>query len=66
MKSVWALIASIVQLVFGLAAVVSYFIIASFGEDMLKWTVTLVLAIGFIVIGVIGIVDWIKARNKKE
>lgn len=64
MKSVWALIASIVQLVFGLAAVVSYFIIASFGEDMLKWTVTLVLAIGFIVIGVIGIVDWVKAKKQ--
>ena len=64
MKSVWALIASIVQLVFGLAAVVSYFIIASFGEDMLKWTVTLVLAIGFIIIGVIGIVDWVKAKKQ--
>ena len=64
MKSVGALIASIVQLVFGLAAVVSYFIIASFGEDMLKWTVTLVLAIGFIIIGVIGIVDWVKAKKQ--
>lgn len=64
MKSIWTLLASIVQLVFGLAAVVSYFIIASFGEDMLKWTVTLVLAIGFIVIGVIGIVDWVKAKKQ--
>ncbi len=64
MKSVWTLIASIVQLVFGLAAVVSYFILASSGEDVLKWTVTLILAIGFIIIGVIGIVDWIKAKKQ--
>ena len=64
MKNAWKLIASIVQLVVGIAAIISHIIIAINGEAMLKWTVTLILAIGFVIIGIIGIVDWIKAKKE--
>ena len=64
MKYAWKLIASIVQLVVGIAAIISHIIIAINGEAMLKWTVTLILAIGFVIIGIIGIVDWIKAKKE--
>ena len=63
-KNAWKLIASIVQLVVGIAAIISHIIIAINGEAMLKWTVTLILAIGFVIIGIIGIVDWIKAKKE--
>ncbi len=65
MRNVWKLIASIAQLVVGIASIVSYIIIAINGEPMLKWTITLILAIGFFVIGIIGIIDWIKSRKQK-
>lgn len=66
MRTAWKLIASIVQLVVGIAAIISYIIIAISGEPMLKWTVTLILAIGFVIVGIIGIVDWIRAKNNKR
>ena len=66
MRTAWKLIASIVQLVVGIAAIISYIIIAISGEPMLKWTVTLILAIGFVSVGIIGIVDWIRAKNNKR
>ena len=64
MRTAWNLIASIVQLVVGVAAIASYIVLAVNGEAMLKWMVTLILAIGFAVIGVIGIVDWVRGRNE--
>ena len=66
MKSVWGLIASIIKLIVGFASIISYIIIAINGETMLKWTATLILAIGFFVIGIIGIIDWIKSRQQKR
>lgn len=58
------LISSVFQLCIGIAAAVAYIIIATGGEPLGKWTVTLLLAIAFIVLGVIGITDW--ARQKKN
>ena len=57
-KSKWNLIASTIQLVFGVLAVLSFAVIAASGENMLRWIPTLLLAIAFIVIGIIGIVDY--------
>ena len=58
MKSKWNLISSIVQLVFGILAVIAFIILAINGEIMTKWIITLLLAIAFIIIGIIGIVDY--------
>ena len=61
----WNLFAAIFQIVVGIAAIVAYVIIAASGEVLGKWTVTLLLAIAFVVIGVIGIIDWNKSKNIK-
>ncbi len=62
MKTKWNLISAIVQLVVGIAAIVSFFIIWRSGEDMTRWIVTLFLSIAFVVLGVIGVIDY---RSKK-
>ena len=61
----WNLFAAIFQIVVGIAAIIAYVIIAASGEALGKWTVTLLLAIAFVVIGVIGIIDWNKSKNIK-
>jgi hypothetical protein len=58
MKSKWQLFASIFQLIVGLAAVTSFVILAFGGENMTRWIVTLVLSIAFVVLGIIGIIDY--------
>ena len=63
--SKWRLLSSIFQIVVGIAAIVAHVIIAASGEALGKWTVTLLLAIAFVVIGVIGIIDWNKSKNIK-
>ena len=55
---------AIFQIVVGIAAIVAYVIIAASGEALGKWTVTLLLAIAFVVIGSIDIVDWKKSSKK--
>ena len=62
MKSKWNLISSIVQLVFGLLAIISFILLAINGEIMTKWIITLLLAIAFVIIGIIGIIDY---KSKK-
>ena len=61
----WNLFAAIFQIVVGIAAIVAYIVVAASGEPLGKWTVTLLLAIAFVVIGVIGIIDWNKSKNIK-
>ena len=58
----WPLVSSIFQLVVGTAAVAAYIVLALGGEPMGKWTVTLLLAIAYIVLGIIGIADWRKQK----
>lgn len=61
----WNLFAAIFQIVVGIAAIVAYIFIAAQGEPMGKWTVTLILAIAFVVMGVIGLVDYVRAKRKR-
>jgi uncharacterized membrane protein HdeD (DUF308 family) len=61
MKSKWYLFSSIVKVVVGLLAIVSFVVMAIDGELETRWIITLLLAIFFVVIGVIGIID-----NKKK
>ena len=62
--SKWPLFSSIFQIVVGIAAIIAYIVIAASGEPLGKWTVTLLLAIAFVVIGAIGIADWKKSNRK--
>ncbi len=58
MKSKWQLFASIFQLIVGLVAITSFAILGFAGENMAKWIVTLILSIAFVVLGIIGIIDY--------
>ena len=53
----WKLAASVFQLVIGVLGVAAFIVLAINNESMTRWIVTLVLAIAFAVLGVIGIVD---------
>ena len=65
MKSKFSLISSIVQLTVGILAVISFVILAVSGENMTRWIVTLMLSVAFVVLGIIGILDY-KSQNKGE
>ena len=58
MKTRWNLFASIFQLVIGLLAIAAFVVLAVNGEGMGCWIVTLILAIAFVVLGVIGILHY--------
>lgn len=57
MKSRWYLISSILQVIVGLAAIVAFVVLAINGEIVTRWIITLVLAIAFVVMGIVGIID---------
>ena len=60
MKNIWPLIASIFQLVVGVLAIAAFAVMVSGGEDMTRWIITLVLALGYVVMGIMGIIEWRK------
>lgn len=62
MKSKLSLISSIVKLVFGILAIIVFIILLINGEDMSKWIITLLLAVTFVIIGIIRIVDYKSKR----
>ena len=63
MKSKWNLIASVFQLIVGVLAVAAFIILAVNQEDLRRWIVTLFLVICFVVLGIIGILDYIKKQR---
>lgn len=58
MKSKFSLISSIVQLTVGILAIISFVILAVSGENMTRWIITLILSVGFVVLGIMGILDY--------
>ena len=60
MKSKWYLISSIFQVLVGIIAIIFFIILVINGEVMIKWIITLFLAIAYVMIGTIGIIDNIK------
>lgn len=62
MKSKWNLISSIIQLVFGILVIIAFIILAINGEFIVRWIITLLLSIAFVIIGIIGIMNY---KSKK-
>lgn len=60
----WRLFSSVFQIVAGVAAIIAYVVIVASGEALGKWRITLILAIAFLITGVIGIVDWKKSKKQ--
>ena len=57
-KSVWTLVASIVQIVIGVLGIAAYFILEIGGEEMTKWIPALILCITFVVRGFFDIKEY--------
>lgn len=58
MKTKWGLISSIIQLIAGGCAIASFAVLSIGGEDMSRWIITFILAILFVVLGIVGIIDY--------
>lgn len=63
MKSKWQLFSSVFQLIVGVLAIISFAILGFAGENTRSWLITLILAIAFVALGVVGIIDY-KAMKK--
>ena len=61
---IWHLFSAIFQIVVGIAAIVAYIFIAVSGEPLGRWTITLIIAVAFVIMGILGIIDYLK-QNKK-
>ena len=62
----WNLFAAIFQIVVGIAAIVAYIVVAASEEPLVKWTITLILAIAFVVMGVINAIDYVKSNKTQK
>ena len=60
MKDKWYLISSIFQVLVGLIAIIFFIILFINGEAMTRWIITLFLAVAYVVIGTVGIINNIK------
>ena len=49
---------SILRLLVGLLAIVLTLVLGFGGEDMAKWIITLVLAAAYVVLGIVGLLDY--------
>ena len=58
MKNKRKLFVPLFQLVVGLLAIAAFFVIGLGGEDMAKWIITLVLAAAYVVLGIVGLLDY--------
>lgn len=60
MKRIFDLIISMFQLLVGLLGIITFIILLINGETMTKWIMTLLLSIGFVMLGIFGILDYKK------
>jgi len=51
------------QISVGIAAIAAYAVLAVSGEPLGKWTVSLLLGIAFLIIGIIGIIAEVKDKK---
>lgn len=56
MKIDWYKAASALQLIIGVAAIISFFVLAFGGENIKPWIITVILAVVLTVSGIIGLV----------
>ena len=62
----WNFFAAIFQIVVGIAAIVAYIVVAASEEPLGKWTITLILAIAFVVMGVINAIGYLKSNKTQK
>ena len=62
----WNFFAAIFQIVVGIAAIVAYIVVAASGEPLGRLTITLILAIAFVAMGVINAIDYVKSNKTQK
>ncbi len=58
MKNKHRLILSLFQLVVGILAIAAFAVVGLSGENMTRWIITLLLASVYVVLGIIGIIEY--------
>ena len=67
MKNKFSLFVSIFQIIIGLVAIVMFFTMGiSEQEIMTKWIVTLFLAVAFILLGIVGVLDYMSDKKQNK
>jgi len=56
----------IFEIIIGILAISSYIVLLIGKEDITKWTITLILAIIFLIIGIIEVMNYLKDGGKNE
>ena len=62
----WNLFAAVFQIVVGIISIIAYIVVATSGEPLGKWTITLILAIAFVVMVVINAIDYVKSNKTQK
>lgn len=62
MKNRFQLICSIIELTIGLLAIISFVVLLLNNESMIKWFVSLILAIILVIVGITGIIEYKKQK----
>ncbi len=64
--SIKALLPFLFETVIGLAAIISFFILTANGISVGKWALALIAAFVLMMLGVFGIIGWVKKRREPE
>lgn len=62
----WCLISAIFQTIVGICAIIAYIFVAVSGEPLGKWTITLILAIAFVIMGIVNVFEYLKLNKKQN
>ena len=64
--SVRSLLPFLFEALVGLAAIVSFFVLTANGVPVGKWAIALIAAFVLMMLGVFGIIGWVKKRREPE
>ena len=62
----WNLFAALFKIAVGIAAIIAYIVIAASGEPIGKWTITLILAIAFVAMGVMDAINYVRSNKTQK
>ena len=58
----WNLFAGVFHIFVGAAAIIAYIVVVACGESPGKWTITLLLAIAYVIMGVVNVIEYTKRK----
>ena len=61
-----SLLPSLIEALIGLLAIVSFFVLTANGIPVGKWAIALIAAFVLMMLGLFGIIGWVKKRREPE